>query len=152
MAEHHSPNCSRGRNLDGSPNPVDINVGKRVRLRRLLLGFSQEELAAKLGLTFQQIQKYERGSNRISGSRLYDMSQILQVPVDYFFEGISQNRQTSATKTSQQDEEAITLVRAYQKIKGPKLRRLIYQLVISLGSPIASDYSDIKGSSCDTGK
>ena len=65
-----------------------------------------------LGLTFQQIQKYERGSNRISGSRLYDMSQILQVPVDYFFEGISQNRQTSATKTSQQDEEAITLVRA----------------------------------------
>src|SRR3546814_18172810 len=69
-------------------HPVDVHVGGRVRLRRVFLGYSQEKLANALGLTFQQIQKYERGANRISASKLYELSRILSVPVTYFFEGV----------------------------------------------------------------
>ena len=72
-----------------SPNPVDIHVGGRVRLRRRMLGLSQERLAGALGLTFQQVQKYERGSNRISASKLYEIARFLSAPVAYFFEGLS---------------------------------------------------------------
>lgn len=74
----------RGRQPDGSPHPVDLHVGRRMRLRRNLLGISQETLAHKLGLTFQQVQKYERGLNRISSSRLFDISKVLNVRVSYF--------------------------------------------------------------------
>lgn len=76
---------SRGR-INGQPNPVDIHVGKRIRLRRLLLDLSQEKLADMLGITFQQVQKYEKGTNRIGASRLWDMSKVLNVPVNFFFE------------------------------------------------------------------
>lgn len=76
---------SRGRTPEGEPNPVDVYVGSRLRLRRTVLNLSQEKLAALAGLTFQQIQKYERGMNRIGASRLYDFAQILEVPVSYFF-------------------------------------------------------------------
>ena len=75
-----------------SPNPTDKYVGSRVRMRRLMLGMSQEKLGEKLGLTFQQVQKYEKGTNRIGASRLQHISQILKVPVAFFFEGPSQNR------------------------------------------------------------
>lgn len=75
---------SRGRTPEGEPNPVDVYVGSRLRLRRTVLNLSQEKLAALAGLTFQQIQKYERGMNRIGASRLYDFAQILEVPVSYF--------------------------------------------------------------------
>lgn len=73
------------------PNPIDVRVGSRIRLRRMLLGISQEKLASALGLTFQQVQKYERGTNRVGASRLFHLSQILQVPVNFFFEDLSEN-------------------------------------------------------------
>lgn len=75
----------RGRMPDGRPNPIDIHVGKRIRLRRLALNLSQETLAELLGITFQQIQKYENGGNRISASRLWDCACVLDVPVQFFF-------------------------------------------------------------------
>jgi len=77
---------TRGRLDDGSANPIDIHVGARMRLRRTLLGMSQEKLGEAIGLTFQQVQKYERGANRIGASRLYDLSRVLDVPVSFFFD------------------------------------------------------------------
>ena len=77
---------SRGRTPDGSPNPIDVYVGARVKMRRTLLGMSQEKLGEAIGLTFQQVQKYERGLNRISASRLFDISKVLEVPIGFFFE------------------------------------------------------------------
>ena len=71
-----------------APNPVDVHVGRRVRLRRKELGVSQAWLADRLGLTFQQVQKYERGANRISASKLYQIASVLEVPITYFFEGL----------------------------------------------------------------
>ncbi|MBY0430608.1 MAG: helix-turn-helix transcriptional regulator [Rhodospirillales bacterium] len=76
----------RGRLADGTPNPIDMHVGKRLRLRRALLGLSQEKLGEAIGLTFQQIQKYERGTNRIGASRLFDLARVLGVPVSFFFD------------------------------------------------------------------
>src|ERR1700748_3815102 len=76
---------------DGKPNPVDVHVGSRVRLRRTLLGMSQEKLGEAIGLTFQQVQKYERGANRIGASRLFDLSRVLDVPVSFFFDEMSEN-------------------------------------------------------------
>src|SRR3546814_19541489 len=75
----------------GSPNPVDVHVGGRVRLRRTLLGLSQEKLGEALGLTFQQVQKYERGANRIGASRMFDLSRVLDVPVSFFFDDMPQD-------------------------------------------------------------
>ncbi len=78
----------RRRQKSDKPNPIDVHVGSRVRLRRTLLGMSQEKLGEAIGLTFQQVQKYERGANfRVGASRLYDLSRVLDVPVSYFFEG-----------------------------------------------------------------
>jgi transcriptional regulator with XRE-family HTH domain len=79
-----------GRRL-GSPNPIDVHVGSRVRLRRTLLGMSQEKLGEAIGLTFQQVQKYERGSNRIGASRLFDLARVLDVPVGFFFDDMSED-------------------------------------------------------------
>lgn len=91
---------NRGRTATGAPNPIDVHVGSRVRLRRTLLGMSQEKLGDALGLTFQQIQKYERGANRVGASRLYDISRALEVPVSFFFDDmpaeIVGNKPTSA--------------------------------------------------------
>lgn len=77
---------SRGRTPDGEPNPIDVHVGKRLRLRRELLGMSQEMLGGLLGVTFQQVQKYERGTNRMGSSRLWDIAQVLDVGIDFFFD------------------------------------------------------------------
>src|SRR5215831_229867 len=76
----------RRRQKSDKPNPTDVHVGSRVRLRRTLLGMSQEKLGEAIGLTFQQVQKYERGANRVGASRLFDLSRVLDVPVSYFFE------------------------------------------------------------------
>jgi transcriptional regulator with XRE-family HTH domain len=84
---------TRGRLSDGAPNPIDVHVGARMRLRRTLLGFSQEAMGGLIGLTFQQVQKYERGANRISASRLYDICRALDVPSSYFFDGMTDNTQ-----------------------------------------------------------
>src|ERR1700710_1735968 len=80
---------TRGRMPSGKPNPVDVHVGSRVRLRRTLLGMSQGNLGEAIGLTFQQVQKYESGTNRMGGSRLYDISQALDVPVSFFFDDMA---------------------------------------------------------------
>lgn len=82
---------SRGRTLNGEPNPIDVYIGQRIRVRRQLLGLSQEALAKKIGITFQQVQKYERGMNRIGASRLWDMMQVLGVDANYFSAALTRN-------------------------------------------------------------
>ncbi len=86
----------RRRQKSDKPNPTDIHVGARVRLRRTLLGMSQEKLGDAIGLTFQQVQKYERGANRVGASRLYDLSRVLDVPVSFFFEDIAPGEDVAA--------------------------------------------------------
>src|SRR5215212_8586427 len=81
---------------DRMPNPVDLHVGARIRMRRKILGVSQEKLADDLGLTFQQVQKYERGANRVSASKLYEIARSLQTPVAFFFEGLNDPTQSTA--------------------------------------------------------
>ncbi|MDA0238647.1 MAG: helix-turn-helix transcriptional regulator, partial [Proteobacteria bacterium] len=108
----------------GVPDPVDIHVGSRVRLRRTLLGLSQEKLGEAVGLTFQQIQKYERGANRIGASRLYDLSNILDVPVSYFYEDMAddvRNREIGAGLHEAQE--------GYVAEKDPLTRRETLELV-----------------------
>lgn len=120
------------------PNPIDVHVGSRVRLRRTLLGMSQEKLGAAVGLTFQQIQKYERGANRIGSSRLYQFAQVLDVPVSFFFDDLppdvarGQAGSSGATDSFQQDQfarrETLELVRAYYKIRNPAVRKRVFEL------------------------
>ncbi len=126
------------------PNPVDVHVGKRVRLRRTLLGMSQTKLGDALKLTFQQVQKYENGSNRIGASRLYQVSQILGVPVSFFFDEMDQltavaneNAPTAASGGAPGDlvakRETLELVRAYYRIVNPKVRRGIVDMIRAIG-------------------
>ncbi len=121
------------------PNPVDVHVGGRVRLRRTLLGMSQERLGDALGLTFQQVQKYERGVNRIGSSRLYHLSQILDVPVSFFFDdmppldpdalpGLGEKTQTEFVPDPLVKRETLELVRAYYKITDPGARKRLFGL------------------------
>jgi transcriptional regulator with XRE-family HTH domain len=122
-----------------APNATDRHVGKRVRMRRLMVKMTQEKLAAQLGLTFQQVQKYEKGVNRVSASRLREMSHVLQVPVQFFFDGlpetkggIAKDRQEPAQKFVYDflaSSDGIALARAFTRLKSPKLRRRIVQLV-----------------------
>ncbi len=132
-------------------NPVDEHVGGRVRFRRTLLGVTQQQLAEALGVTFQQVQKYEKGANRIGSSRLYDLSTILDVPVGYFFEDISdsvrelspakmlQAREVNFAEEIEQNEPRVTkretleLVRAYYKVKDPGLRKRLLDMTRALG-------------------
>ncbi len=132
------------------PNPVDIHVGNRVKSRRLMLGFSQEELASAIGLTFQQVQKYERGTNRISVSRLVDISRALKVPVDYFMDnlhsvsaqgkkapalrGVSDNKQAGLEPDPMTNRDVASLVRAYQAIKTPALKKQLLEMAKALSS------------------
>ena len=128
------------------PNPVDVHVGSRVRLRRTLLGMSQEKLGDAIGLTFQQVQKYERGANRVGASRLYDLSRVLDVPVSYFFEELGDAAPSGST-TEQNTEsyqsnpmmkrETLELVRAYLRITDPQIKRRLFELAKALAS-----YSD----------
>ncbi len=125
------------------PHPVDIHVGSRVRLRRKYLGLSQEKLGSAIGLTFQQVQKYERGANRIGSSRLWELSQILKVPVSYFFEemsdavlsgGFAEGEQASFEDDPLSRKEAIDLVRSYYRITDPKMRKQVADLIKSMGN------------------
>lgn len=143
----------RARLESGAPNPVDIHVGTRVRLRRTLLGMSQGELGERLGLTFQQIQKYERGMNRISASRIFDMARVLQVPTTFFFDdmpvdlaarapGCAEDYETRSDDTDAEimaKRETLELVRAYYLISDVAVRRKVYQLTKLLGKPLAQD-------------
>jgi transcriptional regulator with XRE-family HTH domain len=122
------------------PNPIDRHVGSRVRMRRMMLGMSQEKLGDALGLTFQQVQKYEKGANRIGASRLQQISQILQVPVSFFFEGVPTQRADRTDGLSEAPSPAyvsdflatsdgLALTKAFVRIKDAKLRRRIVDLV-----------------------
>ena len=121
------------------PNPIDKHVGSRVRMRRMMLGMSQSTLANGLDLTFQQVQKYEKGTNRISASRLQHISQILQLPVTFFFEGTpgqSKAKDDAPSPAYVTDflatRNGLTLTKAFMKIKDAKLRRNIVNLVEEL--------------------
>ena len=121
------------------PNPIDKHVGSRVRMRRMMLSMSQEKLGDALGLTFQQVQKYEKGSNRIGASRLQQISLILQVPVSFFFEGAPPppGRETGFEDAPSPayvtdflaTSDGLTLVKAFMRIPNSKLRRRIVELV-----------------------
>jgi transcriptional regulator with XRE-family HTH domain len=129
---------ARARGGAGRPNPVDVHVGSRVRLRRTLLGMSQEKLADALGLTFQQVQKYERGANRIGASRLHQLSRILEVPVSFFFEEMGVSPPAAAQPGDDAagfehdpmtKRETLELVRAYYRIPDEKVRKRIFEMV-----------------------
>ena len=139
------PRKSSGRMASkGFPNPIDVHVGQRLRQRRSLLGMSQTDLGEAIGLTFQQVQKYERGANRVSGSRLFDLGRVLDVPIAWFFEDIPgdvQNKSPSKLMGIKVPEaveyepdpmarrETLELVRAYYKIPEAVVRRRIADLV-----------------------
>ncbi|GAB4229249.1 MAG: helix-turn-helix domain-containing protein [Methyloligellaceae bacterium] len=125
-------------------NPIDAHVGSRVRLRRMLVGMSQEKLGEQMQLTFQQIQKYEKGINRIGASRLFQLSQILEVPVQFFFEGAPSADGSSEAGFAEPQTEAflyeflntrdgLELNRAFVRITDPQVRRSIVDLVRTLG-------------------
>jgi len=139
--------------MSRNPNPIDIHVGKRVRLRRTLLGMSQEKLGDAIGLTFQQVQKYERGTNRIGSSRLWQLSQVLDVPVSYFFDDVSDEVAVAARPRRKGEiiaglgegsgpafeadpmarRETLELVRAYYKIADGTVRKRVFEMVKALG-------------------
>ena len=126
-----------------SSNPIDQHVGKRLRQRRGVLGISQEKLAEMLGITFQQVQKYEKGVNRIGSSRLFDIANNLSVPVNFFFdeykEGAS-NQNYSLAEEAQgfeaedagRNKETMALVKAFSQITDPKIRKKALELIKSL--------------------
>ncbi|MGB0689274.1 MAG: helix-turn-helix domain-containing protein [Candidatus Puniceispirillum sp.] len=137
-------------------NAVDMHVGKRVRLRRTLLGMSQEQLGTELNITFQQVQKYERGANRISASRLWDIGQILDVPINYFFDDMTENTMQSSPRrvsrggdivdlTDEQIKdpmarrETLELVRTYYSIEKPLVRKRISEMVKSIATTLAGE-------------
>lgn len=135
---------------EAGPNAVDVHVGSRIRLRRTLMGMSQTALAESVGLTFQQIQKYEKGGNRVSASRLWQFGQVLDVPVSFFFDdmpaALTSDRplDESHSPTSESESsgimtrrETLELVRAYYRIQNEPVRRRIYELFKAMGA--ASD-------------
>ena len=129
-----------------APNPTDKHVGSRVRMRRMMLSMSQEKLGDALGLTFQQVQKYEKGTNRIGASRLQQISHILQVPVSFFFEGApsphglghSDGMREAPSPAYVSDflatSDGLSLTKAFMRIKEAKLRRRIVDLVEAIAS------------------
>lgn len=134
------------------PNPVDIHVGSRVRLRRMLLGMSQEKLGEHLGLTFQQVQKYEKGVNRIGASRLFDLAQVLGVPVQFFYDeapqavtdlelapGFAEPPAESYVVEFLSTREGLDLNKSFVRITDPRVRRSVVELVRSLAGEASDD-------------
>jgi transcriptional regulator with XRE-family HTH domain len=119
-------------------NPIDIQVGNRVRIRRMLIGMSQERLGDLLGLTFQQVQKYEKGVNRIGAGRLFEVSRILNVPVDFFYEGVNaipagaSEVESAPVMEFVSSGEGLQLSLAFMKIRDTKVRKRVLDLVKSL--------------------
>lgn len=132
------------------PHPVDIHVGKRLRSRRTILGMSQEDIGSAVGITFQQVQKYERGLNRIGSSRLYEFSTLLGVSISYFFEDLSESGKQKNNVLADgefifehenlNNKEVMALVRSYHAINDPKIRKKILSLV----KAIAASEVDLK--------
>jgi transcriptional regulator with XRE-family HTH domain len=133
------------------PSPIDMHVGGRVRLRRTLLGLSQEKLGEHIGLTFQQVQKYERGANRIGASRLWELSNILDVPVQFFFsemspetikamnqivrgQGLAEDAGPAYETDPLARRESMELARAYYRIKDPGVRKRLFDLTKALAN------------------
>ncbi len=137
----------------GRPHPVDIHVGARVRMRRVLLGMTQTDLGDALGLTFQQVQKYENSKDRISASKLFKLSQVLEVTVEYFFEdmppdvaGISPGKERGKVKKLPSYEpdpmttqETMKLVRSYYSINDANVRKQMYELTKAMGAGAGMD-------------
>lgn len=135
-----------GRPKSEKPNPIDVQVGSRVRLRRNMLGLSQEKLGESIGLTFQQVQKYERGANRIGASRLHELSRVMDVPVSFFFDdvdpvrapaipgGFSEPPAEAFDSDPLRRRETIELVDAYYAIEDPAVRRRLYELARTLAA------------------
>jgi transcriptional regulator with XRE-family HTH domain len=134
----------------GNPNPVDMHVGQRIRQRRTLLGVTQQKLGQMLGVTFQQVQKYERGANRVGSSRLFDVARVLEVPVSFFFDemtqqvqarspgrlmGLAEPKPLAFEPDPTLKRETLELVRAYYRIKDPKMRKRVFELTKSLAGP-----------------
>ena len=130
-------------------SPIDLHVGTRVRQRRALLGMTQTDLANVLGLTFQQVQKYENGTNRVSGSRLYGLSQVLDVTIEYFFENMAPEVAASSPAAKKSGKakklpsyepdpmttrETLELVRSYYKIEDADVRKRVYEMTKALGA------------------
>ncbi len=140
----------RGRSPTGKPNPIDVHVGARIRLRRTLLGMSQQKLGDAIGLTFQQVQKYERGTNRVGSSRMFELARVLDVPVSYFFEEMgsdvaARGRQhafgiatepsaASSAADPMTKRETLELVRAYYKITDAKVRKRLFEMTKALAA------------------
>jgi transcriptional regulator with XRE-family HTH domain len=143
----------------GAYNPIDVHVGNRLRTRRTLLGLSQMALADAIGLTFQQLQKYEKGANRITASRLYDLSQVLGVEIAYFFDDMDQATKTaspaqasarrsapSGTTPNRSEDplhkrETLELARAYYRISDPSIRTRLRKLIQSAAQAASSKSS-----------
>ncbi len=138
----------------GVPNPVDVHVGARLRIRRTLLGMNQTNLGDALGLAYQQIQKYEKGTNRISASRLYDLSRLLDVPIQHFFDDMPTEVAASSPANKKrgkakklpsyepdpmQNPEILNFVRAYHKIEDTQSRKGLYGLTKALGAAASKD-------------
>ena len=137
---------TRRRRAGGRPDPVDVHVGARLRQRRALRGMSQEKLAEAVGLTFQQIQKYERGVNRVGASRLHQLGRVLDVPVSYFFDEMPAAAPHGSAAGFAEEKpgfehdpmarrETLELVRAYYRIGDEKVRRRIFDLVKAIAGP-----------------
>ena len=143
--------ASRGRTPSGAPNPIDVHVGTRIRMRRNLLGWSQEKLGDLLGLTFQQVQKYEKGLNRVSASRLWDFSMVLNIPVSFFFEDMDKEIANQGPRMFSNKEvvdlneevdnfnddpmrkkETLDLINAYYKIANRQAARHLFDLVVAM--------------------
>ena len=134
------------------PNPIDSHVGSRVRLRRMLLGMSQEKLGEQLGLTFQQVQKYEKGVNRIGASRLFDLSQVLGVPIQFFYDEAPYAQSAAATAAGFAERpaesyvvdflasrEGMELNKAFVRIADGRVRRSIVDLVRTLAGEVGDE-------------
>jgi len=149
----------RGRKSSGQtagragPDPIDVHVGSRVRLRRTLLGMSQGRLGDAIGLTFQQVQKYERGANRVSSSRLFDLARVLDVPVSYFFDemsastsdrsngrsrGLAERKAAAIEADPMAKRETLKLMRAYYRIADAHVRKRVFELTKTLARADAS--------------
>ena len=116
----------------GVPDPIDVYVGSQIRTRRLLLGMNQEELAQRLGLTFQQVQKYESGANRVSASRLWEIAAIVKMPIGYFFP-TDQGQHRSNEQL--QRPESIELIRFYYAIPDARMRQQFFDMVKTVSAP-----------------
>ena len=149
-AQQSQPTRRRRKTIsEDGPDPVDVYVGQRLRQRRTLLGMSQEKLANAFGVSFQQVQKYERGANRISASRLHLLTNILDVPITYFFDGLPSSQMDGQLDHAEfgegeEDErmtsrETLELVRAYYRISNGSVRKKLVDLARALGRAEADE-------------